>query len=170
MYENFTERTSEKKIIFFQNFNQRQCIILENKKDRSSRWQMLFKIGVLKNFASFTGKHLCWSLFLKKLFKKDLLLKETSRQVLSSCSLAPHALVPHVPRATSTSYHTWSRASCVSCLTCSRVLLASCPTCSPASLILHTILLHVSCSLHVLMLLVGQGALVLLILHLLQVF
>ena len=99
MYENFTEQTSEKKIIFFQNFNQRQCITLENKKDRSSRWQMLFKIGVLKNFASFTGKHLCWSLFLKKLFEKDLLLKETSRQVLSLCSRAPHALVPHVPRA-----------------------------------------------------------------------
>ena len=34
---------------------------------RSSRSQMLFKIGVFKNFANFTGKHLCWSLFLKKL-------------------------------------------------------------------------------------------------------
>ena len=29
---------------------------------RSSRSQMFFKIGVLKNFATFTGKHLCWSL------------------------------------------------------------------------------------------------------------
>ena len=29
--------------------------------------QMFFKIGVHKNFANFTGKHLCWSLFLKKL-------------------------------------------------------------------------------------------------------
>ena len=28
---------------------------------------MFFKIGVLKNFAMFTGKHLCWSLFLIKL-------------------------------------------------------------------------------------------------------
>ena len=27
---------------------------------------MFFKIGVLKNFAIFTGKHLCWSLFLIK--------------------------------------------------------------------------------------------------------
>ena len=34
---------------------------------RSSRSQMFFKIGVLKNFANFTGKHLCWSLFFKKL-------------------------------------------------------------------------------------------------------
>ena len=31
---------------------------------RSSRLQMFFKIGVLKNFAIFTGKHLCWNLFL----------------------------------------------------------------------------------------------------------
>ena len=29
---------------------------------RSSRSQMFFKIGVLKKFAIFTGKHLCWSL------------------------------------------------------------------------------------------------------------
>ena len=27
-----------------------------------SRSQMFFKIGVLKNFAMFTGKHLCWPL------------------------------------------------------------------------------------------------------------
>ena len=30
---------------------------------RSSRLQMFFKIGRLKYFANFTGKHLCWSLF-----------------------------------------------------------------------------------------------------------
>ena len=32
------------------------------------RWQMFFKIGVLKNFAIFTGKHLCWKAchFIKK--------------------------------------------------------------------------------------------------------
>ena len=34
---------------------------------RSSRLQMFFKIFVLKNFSIFTGKHLCWSLFLIKL-------------------------------------------------------------------------------------------------------
>ena len=27
---------------------------------------MFFEIGVLKNFANFTGKHLCWSFFLIK--------------------------------------------------------------------------------------------------------
>ena len=31
---------------------------------RSRRSQMFFKIGVLKDFALFTGKQLCWSLFL----------------------------------------------------------------------------------------------------------
>ena len=34
---------------------------------RSSRSQMLFIISVFKNFVSFKRKHLCWSLFLKKL-------------------------------------------------------------------------------------------------------
>ena len=34
---------------------------------RSSRSQMFFKIGVVKNFAMFTRKHLCWSLFLIKM-------------------------------------------------------------------------------------------------------
>ena len=34
---------------------------------RSSRSQMLFKIGVIENFAIFPGKHLRWSLFLIKL-------------------------------------------------------------------------------------------------------
>ena len=28
---------------------------------------MFFKIGSIKNFAIFTGKHLCWGLFLIKL-------------------------------------------------------------------------------------------------------
>ena len=32
-------------------------------KNQNSRWQMYGKIGGLKNFANFTGKHLCWSLF-----------------------------------------------------------------------------------------------------------
>ena len=32
---------------------------------RSSRLQMFFQEGVLKNLSIFTGKHLCWSLLLK---------------------------------------------------------------------------------------------------------
>ena len=34
---------------------------------RSSRLHVFFKIGVLKSFTNFTGKHLCWILLLKKL-------------------------------------------------------------------------------------------------------
>ena len=34
---------------------------------RNSRSQMFFKIDVLINLTNFTGKHLCWSLFLIKL-------------------------------------------------------------------------------------------------------
>ena len=34
---------------------------------RKSRLQMFFKIGVLKNCATFTGKHWCWILFLIEL-------------------------------------------------------------------------------------------------------
>ena len=34
---------------------------------RSSHLQVFFKIAILKNFVIFTGKHLCWSLFLIKL-------------------------------------------------------------------------------------------------------
>ena len=36
-------------------------------KRLNGRSQMFFKTGVLKNFAIFTGKQLCWSLFLMKL-------------------------------------------------------------------------------------------------------
>ena len=33
-------------------------------KRRSSHSKPFFKTGVLKHFAIFTGKHLCWSLFI----------------------------------------------------------------------------------------------------------
>ena len=46
---------------------------------RNSRSQMFFKIGVLKNFAKFTAKHLSQSLFLIKLQT----WKETLAQVFS---------------------------------------------------------------------------------------
>ena len=39
---------------------------------RSSLSQVFLKIDVLRNFASFTRKHLCWSLFLMKLLAKFL--------------------------------------------------------------------------------------------------
>ena len=40
---------------------------------RSSLLQMFFKIGVLKSLANFTGKHLCWSPFLRIPFFAELL-------------------------------------------------------------------------------------------------
>ena len=50
---------------------------------RSSWSQKFFKIGVLKNFTIFQGKHLCWSFFLIKLQTWTTLLKETPTQVFS---------------------------------------------------------------------------------------
>ena len=47
----------------------------------SSRSHLFFKIGVLKNFANFTGEHLCWSLFLTKFFTD--FIKNTPTQVFS---------------------------------------------------------------------------------------
>ena len=44
-------------------------------QDRSSRSQMFFQMCVLKNFANFTGKHLCWSLFLQNTNSKSVLSK-----------------------------------------------------------------------------------------------
>ena len=43
---------------------EKHLIIFLHKIHGSSRSQMLFKIGVPKNFANFTGKNLCLSLFL----------------------------------------------------------------------------------------------------------
>ena len=55
----------------------KQFIIVFLKRDRNSRSQMYFKIGVFKNFANFTGKHLCWSLFLIKLQARDYFYRKT---------------------------------------------------------------------------------------------
>ena len=54
---------------------------LSNSCLRCSRSQMFFKIGVLKNFVIFTGKHLCWSLLLIKLTPK------TSKRLQHRCFL-----------------------------------------------------------------------------------
>ena len=50
------------------------------RKGRSSHSRYSVKKGVLKNFANFTGKCPCWSLFLKKLqaLSPDILLKRDS--------------------------------------------------------------------------------------------
>ena len=53
----------------------------------SSRTQIFFKTGAIRNFAKCTGKHLCWSLFLIKLqaglqLYFNLVPKETWTQVI----------------------------------------------------------------------------------------
>ena len=47
--------------------------------------EVFCKKSVLKNFANFTGKHLCWSIFIIKLqaFNLQVFKKETPAQVLS---------------------------------------------------------------------------------------
>ena len=49
---------------------------------RSSRSQMFFKIGVFENFATFTGKHLCWG----TLFNKVEGLKASYTGLKDSCT------------------------------------------------------------------------------------
>ena len=55
----------------------------ESIKVRSSRSQMSFKIKVFKDFAIFTGKCLCWSLFVTKLpaYKPENLLKKDNTSI-----------------------------------------------------------------------------------------
>ena len=59
-----------------QNSQENTCVglsfLIEFRSSHSLSSQMFFKIGLLKNFANFTRKHLCWSLFLKKLFATSL--------------------------------------------------------------------------------------------------
>ena len=54
-------------------------------KIRSSRPKVFCKKGVLKNFAKFTGKHLCQSFFFNKVaaLRPAILLKKTLAQMFS---------------------------------------------------------------------------------------
>ena len=58
-------------------------VIRDNPQSKSSRPQMFFEIGVLENFAIFTGKHLYRSLFLLELQALRTYKKETPTQVFS---------------------------------------------------------------------------------------
>ena len=71
-----TNKSKQNSAIFVSKLNKRPIWFLNNfiqffmqyiATIRNSRSQMFFKIGVYKNFAIFTGKHLCWGLFLIKL-------------------------------------------------------------------------------------------------------
>ena len=55
-------------------------IVFWGETNRSSLSQMFLKIGVLKNFANFIGKHQCWSIS----WKATTLLKRDSNTVFSA--------------------------------------------------------------------------------------
>ena len=59
---------------------QEEILTVRSRNCRSSCSQIVIKISVDKNFAIFTGKHLCWSPFLRRLqvLKRASLLKGDS--------------------------------------------------------------------------------------------
>ena len=59
---------------------QEEILTVRSRNCRSSCSQIIIKISVDKNFAIFTGKHLCWSPFLRRLqvLKRASLLKGDS--------------------------------------------------------------------------------------------
>ena len=57
--------------------NDEKCMSRNNTEVRSSHSHLFFKIDILKNFTNFTGKHLCWSLFLLKKTPTHVLCCET---------------------------------------------------------------------------------------------
>ena len=63
-----------------------QARTYDGKTDRSTHRRYSVKKGVLRNFAKFTGKHLCQSLFFNEFFNLFFIKKETLSQV-SSCEL-----------------------------------------------------------------------------------
>ena len=71
--KNFDDKKITKKItnvlllssfLFLTSYKLFKCYLRDEKKQPPEEF---YKKGVLKNFAIFTGKHLCWGLFLIKL-------------------------------------------------------------------------------------------------------
>ena len=58
--------------------------------DRGSHQKVFYKKGVLKNFVNFTGKHLCWSLFLINLqaWRSGTLLKKRLHHICLPVNIA----------------------------------------------------------------------------------
>ena len=77
LYDDFIKQYTYNMTII-QNFWTESRPKLNVPQSRRGRLQMFFKIGIFKNFAIFTGKHLCWSLFLIKAFRPVILLKRDS--------------------------------------------------------------------------------------------
>ena len=67
---------------------------------RSSCFQIFIKISVLKNFPIFTGKHLCWSLFLKNLHvlkSTSLLTGDSNTGVFEYCKIFKNSFFYRIP-------------------------------------------------------------------------
>ena len=67
------------------------CHVIQHRclQGRSSRSQMFFKIGFLKNFAKFTGKHLCQSLFFRfwhKYIAKPGTFPQSQSSIFTTCT------------------------------------------------------------------------------------
>ena len=54
-----------------------ELVIFNLCRTKSNRSQMFFKVVIVKSFTIFTGKHLCWNLFLE-IFRLATLLKRDS--------------------------------------------------------------------------------------------
>ena len=55
--------TAPTQLIWSKGIHRTQFLLIWQKKFRSSRSQMFFKITVVEKFSSFTEKHLCWILW-----------------------------------------------------------------------------------------------------------
>ena len=66
---------------------------------RSSRPEVFFKKGVLRNFAKFTGKHLCYRLFFNKVvgLKPATLLKKRVWHKCFPVNFAKFLRTPFIP-------------------------------------------------------------------------
>ena len=89
----------------------------------SCTWQkqpleVFFKKGVPKNFANFTGKHLCWRFFLIKLkvWRPATLLRKTAAQVFSCdiCEIFKNTYFEEHLRAAATAKIVFSK-NCRNC-------------------------------------------------------
>ena len=87
------------------------------------RSPMFFKVNVLKNFAIFTGKPLCWSLFRIKLraFRPAIYQKESLAQLFSCvyCKLFKHSFFYRTPGGCFWKWGKWiHRGMIVMCCYC----------------------------------------------------
>ena len=90
---------------------------------RSSHRKCSVKKGVLKNFAKFTGKHLCQSLFLIKLYACNFIKKESLAQIFSYefCEMSKNTIFTEHLQTTVFVLHSqmlWVKA--ISRLSCSK--------------------------------------------------